>query len=83
MAIDKFEMQEKIVERLAEVLFSLTDEDDMKGEEEIAMDEYRAFASIMTGSLDLKVVDVTEDGLITVNMRILDLQEYVEKILSE
>jgi hypothetical protein len=83
MAIDKFEMQEKIVERLAEVLFNLTDEDDIKGEEEIAMDEYRAFASIMTGSLELKVVDVAEDGLITVNMRLLDLQEYVEKILSE
>jgi hypothetical protein len=83
MAIDKYEMQEKIVERLAEVLFNLTDEEDMKGEEEIAMDEYRAFALIMTGSLDLKVVGVDEDGLITVNMRILDLKEYVEKILSE
>lgn len=83
MAIDKYETQEKIVERFAEVMFYLTDEEDMKNEEEIAMDEYRAFASIMTGSLDLKVVEVSEDGLITVNMRILDLEEYVEKILSE
>jgi len=83
MATDKYEIQEKIVERFAEVMFYLTDEEDMKNEEEIAMDEYRAFASIMTGSLDLKVVDVSEDGLITVNMRILDLEEYVEKILSD
>lgn len=83
MAEDTFEIRENIVERLAEVLFRLTDPDDIKNEEDIAMDEYRAFASIMVGSLDLTVTDVNEDGLISANMRLLDLDEYVEKILSE
>ena len=83
MSMDKFEAREQIVERLAEVLFRLTDPEDMKGEEQIAMDEYRAFSAIMLGSLDLHVIDVNEDGLISANMRLLDLEEYVEKILSE
>jgi hypothetical protein len=81
--MDNFEAREQIVERLAEVLYNLTDPDDMKGEEEIAMDEYRAFSAIMAGSLDLRVVNVNEDGTFQVTMKLLDLQEYVEKILSE
>ena len=83
MTTDKFEAREQIVERLADVLFNLTEPDDIKGEEDIAMDEYRAFASIMAGSLDLQVASVDEDGTFHVTMRLLDLEEYVEKILSE
>lgn len=83
MAKDIYEAREEIVNQLGEILFRLSDPEDLKGEEVEAREDYMAFATIMVGSLDLKVESVSEDGTITATIRVLDLDEYVEKSLSE
>lgn len=83
MATDNFEARENVLDTLANVLFQLSDPEDMKGEEDIAMDEYRAILSIMLGAIDFNVTGVAEDGTISASIKILDLEDYLENILSE